>query len=227
MVQVSLVFCTQLFLDLIPLPFCRSASLWCNSPVKYHTTVTGLWVFKYPQRGANPLTSWKCSFTCFGSREKVPFLIRLKGFYQELWHWMREPSWSFFLLQPRAVIANVSSFNVQHRQNHAILTSSSDIRTMCGFPVSFLESHLIESRLARANVWESFRRDPFHVSSLRLSWTSWAQTFLTCGLWTQICLPIEYPYRILSIFPTDSRRNQAGTSIVSTLDTAYEDMTPR
>jgi hypothetical protein len=26
------------------------------------------------------------------------------------------------LLQPRAVIANVSSFNVQHRQNHAILT---------------------------------------------------------------------------------------------------------
>jgi len=133
----------------------------------------------------------------------------------------------FFLLQPRAVIANVSSFNVQHRQNHAILTSSSDIRTMCGFPVSFLESHLIESRLARANVWESFRRDPFHVSSLRPSWTSWAQTFLTCGLWTQICLPIEYPYRILSIFPTDSRRNQAGTSIVSTLDTAYEDMTPR
>jgi len=43
----------------------------------------------------------------------------------------------------------------------------------------------------------------------------------------QICLPIEYPYRILSIFPTDSRRNQAGTSIVSTFDTAYEDMTPR
>lgn len=27
----------------------------------------------------------------------------------------------------------------------------------------------------------------------------------------QICLPIEYPYRILSIFPTGSRRNQAGT----------------
>jgi len=83
---------------------------------------------------------------------------------------------------------------------------------MCGFPVSFLESHLIERRLARVNAWESFRRDPFHVSSLRLSWTSWTQTFLTCWIMNQICLPIEYPYRILSIFPTDSRRNQAGTT---------------
>jgi len=132
-----------------------------------------------------------------------------------------------FLLQPRAVIAKC--FIVQRSRLAKPCHSNiwDDIRTICDFPVSFLESHLIERRLARANVWESFRRDPFHVSSLRLSWTSWAQTFLTCWIMNQICLPIEYPYRILSTFPTGSRRNQAGTNIVSTLDTAYEDMTPR
>jgi len=109
----------------------------------------------------------------------------------------------------------VSAFFPQtfERQNHAILTyNKCDIRTICGSPVSFLESHLIESKLARVTTWESFRRDPFHVSSPRLAWTDyWAQTVLTCRIVNQICLPIEYSYRTLSIFPTGSRRNQAGT----------------
>jgi hypothetical protein len=99
---------------------------------------------------------------------------------------------------------------------------------MCDFPVSFLESHLIERRLVRCDRLRIFQKRPFSCKQSQALMDHLSPDvpyLLDCE--PKYVYPSSIHTEPFQSSPPFHGGNKQVLGIISTFDTAYEDMTPR